>query len=104
MESGPVTKILTSDQMIDVLEELKHPRAAEMQDRATAFARELADLVAEATGLKPDYGQWEGAERGGAAAAFWLQHEGQEVPDIVNFFDPNEPAEIWSPNVPAPDS
>ena len=91
-----MTKILTSDEMIDVLEELKHPRAREMQDRATAFARELAELVAETTGLRPDFGKWEGAELGGAAAAFWKRTPDQPVPDIVNFFDPSEPVDLWT--------
>jgi hypothetical protein len=90
-----MTKVLTADEMIYVIEELKHPRAKEMQDRATAFARELAEMVAEVTGLRPDFGKWEGAEMGGAAAAFWLRYPGQSVPDIMQFFDSTEPVEVW---------
>lgn len=90
-----MTKILTNDEMLDVIDELMPDHSAIFAAQLEAIGNQMRDLICAHTGLKAGDTHRDPSAFAGTACTFYLAHEGQTVPEIIEQMDGGEPLEVW---------
>lgn len=92
-----MTKILTLNEMLDLLIELDDTKVKHFAKKLTKIGQEMTDHICKSVGVLAPHGcVTEESEVGGTATAFYAPREGFEAPEAFDFFDVGEELEVWT--------
>lgn len=87
-----MTKQLSIDEMLDVLEEIGHPAFSVLKSMVESIADQCASAISESLNVRCGKAQFEGTAFAGTCVPFWAGFPGQPCPEPMLFHDETE----WS--------
>lgn len=79
--------ILRTDEILEALQTIQHPRAADYLAQLEALASCMASDLGQALGINAGRATFEGTGFAGTAAPFRPAHPGQPLPDAIESYD-----------------
>lgn len=79
--------ILKTDEILEALQSIEHPRAASYLAQLEALVDNMASDLGQALGINAGSATFEGTGFAGTAAPFRPAHPGQLLPDAIEHYD-----------------
>ena len=82
-----MTKILTLDEMLEALREIKHPRINEFTAAIQSLGQDISDELAAFYGIEAGECRSDSLDVGGTCACFYAKSEDQKWPQAFEDYD-----------------